>query len=60
MGFGDFDFAAHTSPSLTTIAIDKAGIGRLAAEALLARFQGKDVPAKIVDVGFRLVERGST
>jgi LacI family gluconate utilization system Gnt-I transcriptional repressor len=60
MGFGDFDFAAHTSPSLTTIAIDKVRIGQLAAEALLARIQGKDVSAKIVDVGFRLVERGST
>lgn len=60
MGFGDFDFAAHTSPSLTTIAIDKAGIGRRAAEALLARIQGKDVSPRIVDVGFELVERGST
>ena len=60
MGFGDFDFAAHTSPPLTTIAIDKAEIGRLAAEALLARIEGREVPARIVDVGFRLVERGST
>ena len=31
MGFGDFDFAAHTSPSLTTIAIEKVLIGQLAA-----------------------------
>ena len=60
MGFGDFDFAAHTSPSLSTIAIEKAMIGRLAAEALLARIQGKEVPERIVDVGFRLVERDST
>jgi LacI family transcriptional regulator, gluconate utilization system Gnt-I transcriptional repressor len=60
IGFGDFDFAAHTSPPLTSIAIDKAGIGRLAAEALLARIQGKEVSARIVDVGFQLVERGST
>lgn len=60
IGFGDFDFAAHTSPSLTTIAIEKALIGRLAAQALLARIQGREVPERIVDVGFRLVERGST
>jgi LacI family gluconate utilization system Gnt-I transcriptional repressor len=60
IGFGDFDFAAHTSPSLTTIAIDKVRIGQLAAEALLARIQGQEVAARIVDVGFRLVERGST
>jgi LacI family gluconate utilization system Gnt-I transcriptional repressor len=60
MGFGDFDFAAHTSPSLSTIAIEKAAIGRLAAQALLARIQGNEVPERIVDVGFRLIERGST
>jgi LacI family gluconate utilization system Gnt-I transcriptional repressor len=60
IGFGDFDFAAHTSPSLTTIAIEKATIGRLAAEALLARIEGRDVAERVVDVGFRLVERGST
>ncbi|HQY48456.1 MAG TPA: substrate-binding domain-containing protein, partial [Usitatibacteraceae bacterium] len=60
IGFGDFDFAAHTSPALTTIAIDKATIGRLAAEALIARIEGREVPERIVDVGFRLVERAST
>ena len=60
MGFGDFDFAAYTSPSLTTIAIEKAMIGRLAAQALVARIQGREVPERIVDVGFRLVERAST
>lgn len=60
IGFGDFDFAAHTSPALTTIAIEKATIGRLAAEALIARIEGREVPERIVDVGFRLVERAST
>jgi LacI family gluconate utilization system Gnt-I transcriptional repressor len=60
MGFGNLDFAAHTSPSLTTIDIDKAAIGRLAAEALLARMAGHEPPARIVDVGFSPVERGST
>ncbi len=60
IGFGDFDFAAHTSPALTTIAIEKVTIGRLAAQALLARIRGEEVATRIVDVGFRLVERGST
>lgn len=60
MGFGDFDFAAHTSPSLSTIAIERAMIGRLAAEALLARIKGNEVADRIVDVGFRLIERDST
>ena len=60
IGFGDFDFAAHTSPSLTTIAIEKARIGQLAAEALIARIEGREVAERVVDVGFRLVERDST
>jgi LacI family gluconate utilization system Gnt-I transcriptional repressor len=60
IGFGDFDFAAHTSPSLTTIAIEKALIGRLAADALIARIEGREVAERIVEVGFRLVERAST
>lgn len=60
IGFGDFDFAAHTSPALTTVAIEKAAIGRLAAQALVARIQGHEPAARIVDVGFRLIERAST
>lgn len=60
MGFGNLDFASHTTPSLTTIGIDKAAIGRLAAEALLARIGGREAPAKIVDVGFEVIERAST
>ncbi|HEX4944833.1 MAG TPA: LacI family DNA-binding transcriptional regulator [Usitatibacteraceae bacterium] len=60
MGFGNLDFAAHTTPALTTIGIDKAAIGRLAAEALIARIEGREVREKIVDVGFELIEREST
>ncbi len=60
IGFGDFDFAAHTTPSLTTLGIYKAAIGRLGAERLLARLRGEEVADKVVDVGFRLFERGST
>lgn len=60
MGFGNLDFAAHTTPALTTVGIDRARIGRLAAEALLARMAGRESPGKIVDVGFELLERAST
>ena len=60
VGFGDLDFAAFTVPALTTVRIDRFAIGRLAAEALLSRLAGEPVGEKVVDVGFQIVERGST
>lgn len=59
-GFGDADFAAHLAPSLTTVHVDGAEIGRLAAQLVLDRCAGKPVPNKVVDVGFKIVEREST
>ena len=59
-GFGDADFAAHLRPSLTTVRVDGAEIGRLAARLVLDRCQGKPVPHPVIDVGFRIVEREST
>jgi LacI family gluconate utilization system Gnt-I transcriptional repressor len=60
MGFGDLDFAAYTYPALTTVRIDRFAIGRIAADALLARMQKFETPpAAIVDVGFSIVDRES-
>jgi LacI family transcriptional regulator, gluconate utilization system Gnt-I transcriptional repressor len=59
-GFGGVDFAAHLRPSLTTVHIDGAGIGRLAAQLVIERCQGRPVAQPVVDVGFRIVERQST
>ncbi|WP_183298713.1 LacI family DNA-binding transcriptional regulator [Cupriavidus alkaliphilus] len=59
-GFGDADFAAHLNPSLTTVHVDGAAIGALAARLLLDRCQGKAVAEPVIDVGFRIIERGST
>jgi LacI family transcriptional regulator, gluconate utilization system Gnt-I transcriptional repressor len=59
-GFGDADFAAHTEPSLTTVHVDGAAIGRLAAQLIVRRCRGQAVEQRIVDVGFRIVERQST
>jgi LacI family transcriptional regulator, gluconate utilization system Gnt-I transcriptional repressor len=59
-GFGDADFAAHLSPALTTVRVDGAEIGRQAARMVLARCRGEDVAPRAVDVGFRIIERGST
>lgn len=59
MGFADLDFAAYTHPALTTVHIDRAAIGRLAGEMLLARLEGKPVASPVVDVGFQIVSRAS-
>jgi len=59
VGFGDLDFAAHTFPPLSTVRIDRPAIGRIAAEALLARIEGRPVE-RIVDIGFHMIERGTT
>lgn len=59
VGFGDLDFAAHTFPPLSTVQIDRAALGRRAAEALLARLEGEPTE-RIVDIGFKIMERGTT
>jgi LacI family gluconate utilization system Gnt-I transcriptional repressor len=60
MGFGDQDFAAHTFPALSTVHVDRAAIGRLAAEAILARLERQTRMRKVIDVGFEIAERAST
>lgn len=59
-GFGDADFAECQEPSLTTVRIAGAEIGRRAAEMVIARGQGREVAERTVDVGFSIVERAST
>ena len=59
IGFGDFEFSAFTTPSLSTVGVDKAGIGRRAAEKLLARIAGEEVAERIDDVGFTVIARES-
>jgi LacI family gluconate utilization system Gnt-I transcriptional repressor len=46
-------------PALTTVKINGAEIGRLAAQCLVDRAQGKAVEQHIVDVGFSIVSRES-
>ncbi|WP_244817900.1 LacI family DNA-binding transcriptional regulator [Caballeronia sp. Lep1P3] len=55
-GFGDLEFAADTTPALTTVRVDGKRIGATAARCLIERLSGAaSVPP--VDVGFEIVGR---
>lgn len=63
MGFGDLNFAEYTNPPLSTVKVDGAKIGALAAQALLDRLTGDPAAAPaelVVNTGFQLIQRGST
>jgi LacI family gluconate utilization system Gnt-I transcriptional repressor len=60
IGFGDLEFTQHTFPALSTVRVDRAAIGRHAAELILSRIGGKNGEAKVIDVGFEIVDRGTS
>jgi LacI family gluconate utilization system Gnt-I transcriptional repressor len=60
IGFGGLEFTEHTFPALSSVAVDRAGIGRRAAEEILARIEGNAKPGKVIDVGFTIIDRGTT
>ncbi|MGH8780694.1 LacI family DNA-binding transcriptional regulator [Paraburkholderia sp.] len=56
VGFDDIPAAAHATPPLSTIAVDKEALGRLGVELLLA-----DTPAELeIRVPVHLITRAST
>jgi DNA-binding LacI/PurR family transcriptional regulator len=56
VGFDDIAGAAHSAPSLTTIAIDKEALGRRGVELLLE----ESPAASELSLPVRLIARGST
>lgn len=60
IGFGDVPFAADMAPALSTVRINGADIGQMAASRLIDRAEGREVLSRIVDVGFSIVERDTT
>jgi len=60
VGLGDQEFAANLNPPLTTVRIDGTRIGRIAADLIVGRTEGKPSHGNVVDVGFALIERQST
>ncbi|WP_210324349.1 LacI family DNA-binding transcriptional regulator [Aestuariivirga litoralis] len=61
IGFHDLEFAAYASPPITTVATPRYDIGKMAAEAVLAKIEKSRVTApRRVDMGYKILERGST
>lgn len=58
-GFGDLDFASQACPPITTVRVDRVGMGRMAGEMLLQALHGARPAARSIDVGFALVPRES-
>ncbi|MES2441338.1 MAG: LacI family DNA-binding transcriptional regulator [Pseudomonadota bacterium] len=59
VGFGNMAIAAEMRPTITTVDIDGARIGREAVNVLRRRAAGETIAERHIDVGFRLVARES-
>ncbi|XUY30258.1 LacI family DNA-binding transcriptional regulator (plasmid) [Agrobacterium sp. rho-8.1] len=59
IGFGDFDFAPHTHPPLTTIRIDRRDIGTQAARSILRKIDGDPNVETMITIDFHIVARGT-
>ncbi len=59
VGVDDIHLAAYHTPPLSTVRVDKQGLGRAGAELLLRRLQGDDVP-ELTTLGVELVARATT
>ena len=60
MGFGDVPFVADMLPASSTVQVNGAHIGRLAAHYLMDRAEGREVDPAVVQVDFSIVERDTT
>lgn len=60
VGLGDLSFSRDLDPSLTSVRIDGTAIGTRAASLIIERAAGRAVADNLCDVGFSIVERGSS
>ncbi len=60
MGFSDLEIATLLSPSISSVRVDQNGIGRLAAQKLIAALAGSPDCRRAIDVGFEIIERETT
>jgi LacI family transcriptional regulator len=59
VGFDDFELADLVSPGVTVVAQNPAEMGRRAAELLFGRLTGTRGPAQYIELGTKLIVRGS-
>jgi LacI family transcriptional regulator len=59
VGFDDITLADAIDPGLTVIAQDANELGRMTAELLFARLDGRNGPSRRVEIPTRLIERGT-
>jgi DNA-binding LacI/PurR family transcriptional regulator len=60
VGFDDIRFAQHTHPPLTTVAVPRSDIGRIAFEAIWAMISDPAKPGREHEVKTSLVVRDTT
>lgn len=59
VGFGDLKLLDGVVPAITTVHVDGARMGRMAADFIIERSEGRRVAQPVVDIGFSIVERAS-
>ena len=59
-GFDDIELAGHLMPPLTTVRIDRIGLGKAAAELMLEALAGTPFKGRRVDIGFEVIARATT
>lgn len=60
-GYGDFDFAPHLVPALTSVKLPSYRMGKQAAELIIDKIDGEGKPVDSVrNLGFDIIHRQST
>ena len=60
IGLGDLDMSRDFHPALTTVRIDGTRIGSIAGRFIIDRAEERPVETYVQDIGFSIVERGTT
>jgi len=60
VGYDDSENSRMIEPELTTVRVDKAAMGSIAAECLIAQIEGAAPCKKVIQTGVELVVRGTT
>lgn len=59
-GYNDLGFSAYCEPALTTVQVPRFEMGYRAIDLLIRAVNGEQPPAAPIDLGFRIIERGTT